>query len=94
MAWIHVRQQVEDYNSWKEIYDAASELKLRYGWKRYRLFMVGGSRTDLLVMEEYATAQQAQSFVQSDDFRNISRKSGVVGTPEVLALTGLEEGTV
>lgn len=93
MAWIHVRQQVEDYNRWKEIYDATSELKLRYGWKRYRIFNVGGSRTDLLVMEEYATVQQAQSFVQSDDFRNIAHKAGVVGTPEVLVLGGLEEGT-
>ncbi len=94
MAWIHVRHHVEDYNRWKEIYDASAAFKRGYGWKRYRLFMVGGNRNDILVMEEFETAQQALSFTQSDDLRNAMHLAGVVGTPEVWMLEGLEEGTV
>ena len=92
MAWIHIRHQVADYNKWKEIYDMAGELKREYGWKRYQLFSVGGNRNDLLVMEEFENADEAQRFLQSDDLRNAMKQGGVIGTPEILLLQGLEEG--
>ncbi len=92
MAWIHVRHRVEDYNRWKEVYDGLSELKLRYGWERYRVFQVAGDRNDLLVMDEFDTVEQARSFLDSKDFRNAMQLAGVVGTPEVSLLLGLEEG--
>lgn len=92
MAWTHVRHKVADYNRWKEVYDTAAGLKQEYGWKRYRLFMVNGDRTDLLVMEEFGTVEEAQRFLNSDDFRKGLKLSGVVGTPDVLILEGLEEG--
>lgn len=92
MAWIHVRHQVEDYNKWKEVYDGTAELKRSLGWKRYRVFMVGGNRNDLIVMEEFESVEQAQSFVQSDDLRNAMHLAGVVGHPEVLFVQGIEEG--
>ena len=93
MAWIHVRHRVGDYNRWKEVFDGLSELKMRYGWKRYRIFQVAGDRNDLLVMEEFDSVEQARSFLESKDLRNAMQAAGVVSAPEVSLLLGLEEGT-
>ena len=42
MPWIHMHYQVQDFNKWKQVYDASAEVKRRYGWKRYRVFQVVG----------------------------------------------------
>ena len=93
MAWIHVRHRVGDYNRWKEVFDGLSELKMRYGWKRYRIFQVAGDRTDLLVMEEFDSVEQARNYLESKDLKNAMQLAGVTGTPETTLLQGLEEGT-
>lgn len=92
MAWIHVRQQVQDYNKWKAEYDKTAEYKRHQGWKRYRLYQVAGNRNDLILMEQFGTAEQAQSYLQSDYLRQAMAQGGVVGTPQVLLIDGLEEG--
>ena len=92
MPWTHVRHRVEDYNTWKEVFDGLSELKMRYGWKRYRIFQVAGDRNDLLVMDEFESLEQARSFLESKDLKNALRLGGVVGAPEMSLLQGLEEG--
>jgi hypothetical protein len=94
MAWIHVRQHVRDYNAWKEVYDQTSELKRSLGWKRYQLFMVEGDRNDLIVMEEFETAEGAHRFIDSADLRAAMDRAGIIGAPEVLILSGLESGAV
>ncbi len=92
MPWTHIRHRVQDYNTWKDVYDGLSELKMRYGWKRYRIFQVAGDRNDLIVMDEFASVEQARSFLESKDLRNAFQLAGVTGTPEMLLLQGLEEG--
>jgi putative component of toxin-antitoxin plasmid stabilization module len=93
MPWIHVRHRVGDYNRWKEVFDGLSELKMRYGWKRYRIFQVAGDRTDLLVMEEFDSVEQARNYLESKDLKNAMQLAGVTGSPEATLLQGLEEGT-
>lgn len=92
MPWIHVRHSVEDFNKWKEVYDTSAGFKNQFGWKRYRVYAVGGNRNDLLVMEEFNTLEDAQRFVQSKEFKNALDLAGVIGQPEILYLQGLEEG--
>ena len=92
MPWIHAHYRVADYNQWKQIYDLTAEVKRRYGWKRYRVFQVTGDRTNLVVMDQFERADQAQEYLASDLWRDALRQMGVTGTPEVLLLDGLEEG--
>lgn len=92
MPWTYVRHRVADYNKWKEVYDQTAEFKRRYGWKRYQLFQVAGDRTDILVLEEFATVEQARAFLASDDLRMAMEHAGVIGPPEIRVLQGLESG--
>jgi quinol monooxygenase YgiN len=94
MAWIHVRQRVRDYNAWKEVYEQTSEIKRPLGWKRYQLFMVEGDRNDILLMEEFATAEGVHEYINSADMRAAMDRAGVIGAAEILILNGLESGVV
>ena len=93
MAWIHVRHRVQDYNKWKEVYDKTAGYKRHEGWKRYRVYQVSGDRQDLIVMEQFATLEQARAYVSSQFLLDAFEQEGVVGQPEILLLDGLEEGS-
>lgn len=92
MPWLHVRYRVADYARWKQVYDATAEFKVRYGWKRYRLYMVNGNRNDILAMDEFDTREQAEAFLGSDEFKAAMKQAGVSAAPEAVLLLGLEEG--
>jgi hypothetical protein len=93
MAWTFIEHKVNDYNAWKQVYDASAEVKRRYGWKRHRIFQVAQERTHLIVMDQFERADQAQAYLDSDFLKNAFKQMGVVGTPTILLLEGLEEGS-
>ncbi len=92
MAWTLIEHKVNDYNTWKQVYDRTAEVKRRYGWKRYRVFQVAQERTHLIVMDQFERADQAQEYLNSDFLKDALKQMGVVGTPTMLLLEGLEEG--
>jgi quinol monooxygenase YgiN len=93
MAWIHVRHSPADYEKWKPVFDETADYKRAHGWKRYLLFAVGGNRNDVMVMEEFDTREHAQEFIDSAYLHEAMARGGVRGTPEVLVVDELEEGT-
>lgn len=92
MAWIHVRHRVEEYSKWKEAYDQTAPYKRDHGWKRYQIFSVGGDRKDVLVMEEFETLDQADSFLDSPILLEAMGHAGIIGAPEILLVNELEGG--
>lgn len=94
MAWIHVRHQVDDYSTWKSAFDQTEAYKRDHGWKHSQLFSVGGDRTDVLVMEEFETLDQARSFLDSPFLLEAMSSAGVSSAPEILLVDELEVGPV
>ena len=91
MAWIHVRHRVEDYPKWKEGFDSTADFKRSLGWKGYRLFAIEGDNTNVLVMEEFDTEEQAREFLSSDYLREAMGRAGVSSEPELQVVEVLEE---
>ncbi len=92
MAWLHVHHKVQDYNQWRQVWDRTAEYKRHQGWKRFRLFQVAGDRTDLIVMEQFGTLEQAQAYAASDVLQKSLQQAGVIAPAEIVVLDGLEEG--
>jgi hypothetical protein len=92
MAWIQVRHRVEDYATWKAAYDQTAAYKRDHGWKRYRLFSVGGDRKNVLVMEEFETLDHARRFLDSPFLLEAMSGAGVIGAPEIMLVNELEAG--
>ena len=91
MAWIHVRHRVEDYPKWKEGFDSTADFKRSLGWKGYRIFAIEGDNTNVLVMEEFDTEEQAREFLSSDYLREAMGRAGVRGEPDIQVVEVLEE---
>ena len=93
MAWTHVRHRVEDYPTWKEVFDSTAEYKRSHGWKGYRIHAIEGDNNHLLVMEEFETEDQAREFIGSEYLREAMGRAGVIDEPDILVVELLEEGT-
>jgi hypothetical protein len=91
MAWIHVSHRVEDYPKWKEGFDSTADFKRSLGWKGYRIFAIEGDNTNVLVMEEFDTEEQAREFLSSDYLREAMGRAGVRGEPDIQVVEVLEE---
>ena len=91
MAWIHVRHRVEDYPKWKEGFDSTADFKRSLGWKGYRIFAIEGDNTNVLVIEEFDTEEQAREFLSSDYLREAMGRAGVIGEPDIQVVEVLEE---
>ena len=86
----------QDFNSLdaqREACAAYIQSQRHEGWKRYRVYQVAGDRQDLIVMEQFATLEQARAYASSQFLRDAFEQEGVVGQAEVLLLDGLEEGS-
>jgi hypothetical protein len=88
MTWLYARHPVADFEEWKPAF-AATVVPRR---KRFLVFSVEGNRNDLLVLEEFATREDARAWVDSDDHREAMARAGV-SAPEILVLDELEEGS-
>jgi len=93
MAWIHIRHRVEDYPTWKEVFDSTAEYKRSHGWKGSRLLAIEGDNNHLLVMEEFETEDQAREYIGSEYLREAMGRAGVSDEPDILVVELLEEGT-
>ena len=93
MVWTHVRHRVEDYPTWKEVFDSTAEYKRSNGWKGYRLHAIEGDQNHVLVMEEFETEEQAREFIGSEYLREAMGRAGVSDQPDILVVELLEEGT-
>ncbi len=92
MAWIHIHHKVQDYNGWRQVWERTAEYKRHQGWKRFRLFQVAGDRTDLIVMEQFGTLEQAHAYATSEVLQKSLQQAGLIAPAEILVLDGLEEG--
>ncbi len=91
MAWLHMHHRVQDYNKWQAAYDKTAEYKRHQGWKQSRLYQVSGDRTNLVVMDQFSSVEQANTYAHSDYLRDFLKVAGVVAPVETLVLDGLEE---
>jgi quinol monooxygenase YgiN len=62
------------------------------GWKGYRLYSVNGNSSNVLVMEEFGSVQEAQAFLQSPELHEAMGRAGVSGPPEILIVEDVKEG--
>jgi quinol monooxygenase YgiN len=84
MIYIYVRQNVEDYATWREVFDQHAPTR-----------QAGGATDEVYVMRNiddpnevtvilgWSDVAKAQAFTQSPDLKEAMQKAGVTGPPEI-----------
>ena len=83
MAYVLVQFTVEDLAKWKSVFEGAAALRKSLGSMGVRAFSRAGSPTEVVVLGQYEDEAKAAELFQSQEFRDATKRAGVMGTPEV-----------
>ena len=83
MSHFLVHHKVEDYKTWKSVFDAHSSLRSEAGSLGGKIFQSINNPNEVFTLLEWDSLANAQKFTQSDSIKEAMKKAGVVGTPEI-----------
>ena len=93
MAHFLVHHKVEDYKTWKLVFDGHSSLRSEAGSQGGKIFRSTNDPNELFVLLEWDSLENAQKFAQSDSIKEAMQKAGVVGIPSVYFVEEVAETT-
>lgn len=83
MAHFLVHHKVEDYKTWKTVFDSHSSFRSEAGSLGGKVFCNSDDSNEVFVLLEWNSLENAQKFAQSDGIKEAMKKAGVVGMPEI-----------
>ncbi|MDA1189330.1 MAG: cyclase [Chloroflexi bacterium] len=82
MAHVLIKHPVEDYAKWKKAYDAHAAMRKQAGSKGSQVFRNSENPSEVTILFEWGSVEQARKFNASADLKEAMQKAGVKGMPE------------
>lgn len=83
MTFVLVRFTVEDIAKWKPAFEEAGTLRKKFGSMGARAFSKADNPNEVVILGEYESREKAQQMFQSQEFREATKRAGVLSPPEV-----------
>jgi hypothetical protein len=83
MISVIVRLTVKDQATWKKTFEEAGEFRKKFGSKGVHAFAKTDSPNEITILGHYESVEKAREMFQSDGFREVTQRAGIVGAPEV-----------
>ncbi len=83
MPHMLVHHKVRDFAKWKPMFEQHESTRKGSGSKNSAVFQNAEDPTDVFVLFEWDSAENARKFSQSEDLIKTMEKAGVVGIPHV-----------
>lgn len=83
MAFIVVRQKVEDFQKWKRAFDATAMLRKASGEKSSKIFRSADDLNELIVLSEWDDLRSAVKYSQNKLFKDAAEKAGILTKPVI-----------
>jgi len=93
MPYLLVRQKVTDYEQWKSAFDAHSVTRQANGSRGGQLFRDASDPNEVIMLLEWDVLENARRFAQSEEWRELMRRAGVVDHPTIYFLKDGEQVT-
>ncbi len=84
-----VLHRVADYDAWRRVYDSVAGLQARGGVTSAAVYRSEGDPDNVLVMHQFASAEEAHAFFENAELREAMGSGGV--DPSSLRLEFFEE---
>lgn len=82
-ATLVVRHQVNDYATWRPVYDSLEGLRGQHGCTGARVWQHADNGNDILVTHDFPTADRAAGFASDPELKAGMAKAGVAGPPQI-----------
>lgn len=83
MATLFVRHTVENYASWRSVYDSIDDARRAMGVTAASVWQAADNPNDVTVTHDFATVEAAQAFAGSPELGEAMHRAGVVGAPTI-----------
>jgi heme-degrading monooxygenase HmoA len=91
MPYLLVRHKVEDYERWKPVFDHDhGATRKRSGSKGGWILRNADDPTELVILLEWDTSENARRFAGADETREAMQRAGVTDEPDVYFLEEVE----
>jgi quinol monooxygenase YgiN len=93
MEHVIIIHEVENYEAWKKIFDAAAAIRKEAGELSYQVLKFDSNANKIVHFSKWTSLANAKAFFESDRLVEIRKQAGVKA-PEFIYLQLLEEGVL
>lgn len=93
MKHVLIIHEVEDYEAWKKIFDAAAPIRKNAGEQSYQILKLINNPNKIVHFSKWASISDAKAFFESAQLIEIRKQAGVKA-PEFIYLELLEEAVL
>ncbi len=93
MPHVLIIHEVQDYEAWKKIFDAAAGIRGEAGERSYQVLRYAGDPNRIIHFSVWTSHDDARRFFESPRLVKIRAEAGVKA-PEFIYLEALEAGTL
>ena len=86
MPYLMGRTTVEDYATFRKVFDGANEMRKSAGALSSSVFQSVDDPNEVIVEVEFATVDAAKAYMNSQELRERQQQSGSKGTPRMLVV--------
>ena len=90
---VHVGFKVENYEQWKEGYDASIEQRKAAGEISFQVFRNVDDPNTVTVLSVQESAEQVQAFMDSPDLKARMEAAGITEMGQMLIVEEMDSGT-
>ena len=83
MALLTVQLTVQDFTTWRSVYDSLDEVQRDWGVTEASVHQMASAPDVVLVIRHFATVAQALGFLTSREIQSAFQRSGVEGEPRI-----------
>ncbi len=94
MPYLLIRHNVQDFGTWKKVFDEHGAARQAAGSKGGYLFQSADDPNEVIAVFEWESLDKARQFVQSADLRQAMEKAGVVSEPHIHFLEAADRPSV
>jgi quinol monooxygenase YgiN len=93
MQYVLIIHEVEDYESWKKVFDNAAEIRKQAGERTYQVLKYENNPNKIVHFSMWVSIDAAKQFFESPQLIEIRLEAGVK-SPEFIYLDQLESGVL
>lgn len=82
MPTLFVRHRVDDFDTWRQVYDEVEDLREEFGVLQEAVYQEVGRPDHVLVVHEFDRAEQARRFMVSEKLKQAMDRAGVTEAPQ------------
>lgn len=93
MQYVLIIHEVEDYQSWKQVFDNAADIRKQAGERTYQVLKYENNPNKVVHFSAWTSMYDAKLFFESPQLIKIRLEAGVK-SPEFIYLDQLESGVL